>query len=59
VVHLIFELATSSIENAYHFSHLDTKPFIKTTLEIVSISVDEITTALERLKPDQVYPFEY
>lgn len=58
MVHLIFELATSSIKNAYRFAHLDTKPFIKTTLEIVSISVDEIKIALERLKPDQVYPVE-
>jgi hypothetical protein len=58
VVHLIFELVTSIIENAYRFAHLGTKPFIKTTLEIISISVDEITTALERLKPDRVYPFE-
>jgi hypothetical protein len=58
VVHLISELVTSITENAYRFAHLDTKPFIKTTLEITSIPVDEITTALERLKPDQVYPFE-
>jgi Glyoxalase/Bleomycin resistance protein/Dioxygenase superfamily len=51
-------LMEGELENAYRFAHLDTKPFIKTTLEIISISVDEITTALERIKPDQVYPFE-
>lgn len=46
------------LKNAYRFAHLDTKPFIKTTLEVISIPVNEITPVLERLKPDQVYPFE-
>ena len=43
------------LENAYRFAYLDTKPFAKTTLEVVSIPVREISTALERLKPDQWY----
>ena len=44
------------LENAYRFAYLDTKPFTKTTLEVVSIPVREIPTALERLKPARWYP---
>lgn len=33
-------------KGAYRFTHFDTKSFIKTTLEIISVSPDKISTAL-------------
>lgn len=34
------------LKGAYRFAHFDTKPFIKTTLELISIPPQEISTAL-------------